>query len=76
MAGALQLFYVLAIGDALAMARQTMAEHVGDENNVHDFTHGANRFRRLSKVFCCANELGMGIAHRITTHTTTLDFVD
>ena len=76
MASALQLFNVFAICHALAVARQTMPEHVSNENNIDHFTHRAHCFRRLTKMFCCANEFWMGITHRITTDASALDFID
>ena len=76
MTGALQLVDIGGFGDAFSVFGETMAKDIGDENNVHFFTDGADGLGGLADVASGANEFGMCITDRVFTDATFLHFVD
>jgi hypothetical protein len=74
--GALQLVDIGGFSDAFSVFRQTMAKDIGDENNIHFFTDGADGLGGLTDVARGANQFGMRITDRVFTNATFLHFVD
>ena len=73
---ALQLVDIAGIGDAFSVLGKTMAEHIGDQHNVHFFADGADGLRRFTHIASGANEFRVCITDRVFTDATFLHFVD
>ena len=76
MTRALQFGDLLALGDESSVLRQTVAEHVGEQNHVRFLTDLTDRVRGLAQVLRGADEFRVRVAHRVPVDATTLELVD
>jgi hypothetical protein len=74
--GALEFLDVFAVDHALAVLRQTVAEHIGHQHHIHLFADRTKSLRRLSQMFRRPDQFGMCIADSLTVDATSFELVD
>ena len=73
---ALELREIGLGGDATTMCRQTRAEHVGDQHELHLLADRAGDTGGCAEILGSSDELGMGIAQLIATQASAPELID
>jgi hypothetical protein len=73
---ALELREIGLGSDATTMCRQTRAEHIGDQNELHLLADRAGDTGGCAEILGGPDELGVGIAQLIATQASATELVD
>ncbi|MEY4372760.1 MAG: hypothetical protein RL219_1529 [Actinomycetota bacterium] len=72
---ALQLHDFGTFGDETTVPRQTMTEHIGEQDHVRVIAHLAACLCCLTEVAGGADQLWVSVAHSVATHPSALELV-